>query len=696
MMRRTTNRQWARGGFAFLVICLSLLVTGAFQPAMAATFPVSPAVTVHTSSGQLYGGFQSSCTYLNYFYAFWVNASGVLYVSSSTDGQTWSSGTNLMTLASMGTPSTANGAGLNTVHMACTGNVFLVVWQTVNAGSACTASQTNTVKWATGVIANGAVTMGSTSTGPLTNSGAAYKCINTANALSVGCVSYFGGNVYYCTNSGTSGHVNVIQGNTIVDNASWAWASAAPPYTMAYSGASFMIWLGSTCSYAVSSDGVTWPSSLTTISATFCTSSEILAGIGTGNAGLFFIPSGVVGHSYVLQFTSGGTLQAEFQWQAATTSDQTTITTDGLGNFVVISCSGTTIICVYATTSNTWASISAVNSFTLTGNKFGSASSFMYYSIQSQFSQTLEAFAIESLSTSATFTVYATLFGIPSAGSSTAQTLNIGSCPTKNTATTTLVNNTEYFYTQSAISPASFNAVNTFVASVTSATAPQTLSIGIYATLNTGAVSGANTMYLIAAFSKSLTAGTTNSPISWQPNVGLSSTIVGSIPTGATIGIALLGTNKIKINQSSLAGMTTATTTGGALASTLTALTSGSNQLYFCSSISYQQVFTTTATTTTTVSTTTTSTTTVNGSGPVPGASVNPNLYMALAIIATLFLVPLKFAGFAGAILGAIVGFGISIAAGLLPTVYIIVLVVGLVAAFFFLRTMNAPGGGGV
>jgi hypothetical protein len=198
------------------------------------------------------------------------------------------------------------------------------------------------------------------------------------------------------------------------------------------------------------------------------------------------------------------------------------------------------------------------------------------------------------------------------------QVQTIGSCPTKNTATFTLVNSTIYMYQGTTVGPQSVNAISTFVAS-TIGSGPHTLRLLIYAQQVVGFPSATVSagFPLIKQYEKSfvLTSGTTNTVVSAQTAVSIGGLFAFGTFSSDVWAVGIVGDDHIKINQSSLSGLVTQT----GVASTLTqpntftsAGTANGNKIYLCSTAVYQSIVfvTSTLTTTTTPSTTVTTTAT--------------------------------------------------------------------------------------
>lgn len=212
--------------------------------------------------------------------------------------------------------------------------------------------------------------------------------------------------------------------------------------------------------------------------------------------------------------------------------------------------------------------------------------------------------------------------GLVFAPTSTGSTQTLGSCPTKNTATFTMVNSTQYFWTTNqAATNEVINTIQAEVASVNSGhAASETLYFAIYATANSGAISASNPFQLAGFKTWTL------SPTALPQNLVWTAGLTFNSPAGATIGISIVGNSKIVLNQSSLSGMFTGAS--GAVAGTtgvpngqFTALSSTATQLFFCGTLSFQSVITSTSTVTVTGSTTVTQTitfTTSTANAPNP------------------------------------------------------------------------------
>lgn len=218
-------------------------------------------------------------------------------------------------------------------------------------------------------------------------------------------------------------------------------------------------------------------------------------------------------------------------------------------------------------------------------------------------------------------------------------TVGLGNCPSKDTATFVLVNNTMYlfpaFLYPGANTVASLQAE---VASVTSSVTAQTLQFAIYAAVKNGPISNTNPLFLIPAsvYSTSLAAGTKNTLVT--STVGNINVQGGSLG-GYVYAIALRGTSKITMNQSGLNSFAGQVSLGDGptqFPSQMNALGQTATNLFFCATSTYTNAVFTTASVTST--STTTTTTTIQGTSTVivNGANVaSPTFwYIPILIIA--------------------------------------------------------------
>lgn len=268
---------------------------------------------------------------------------------------------------------------------------------------------------------------------------------------------------------------------------------------------------------------------------------------------------------------------------------------------------------------------------------------------------------------------------------------NLGSCPPKNTATFTMVNSTQYFYTGSWLSNEVINNASVEIASVNSGHASsETIRMQVYITASAGGISASNPLVLAAqSIIPALSVTSTPQRITWP--FGYSAP---QIPPGATVAISVIGNNKIILNQSSLAGLQTGTAgsivSGTALPTPqFTSLSASGTQLFFCANSSFQTVVTTTATTTVTTSTIVTSTTSITSINP----GSNSNLPLVLLF---LFLPAGIFYGvgrnLSGGLLGLIIGAIVCAASGILTPFLVTGIIIACVALAFVVGRGGANG----
>lgn len=267
-------------------------------------------------------------------------------------------------------------------------------------------------------------------------------------------------------------------------------------------------------------------------------------------------------------------------------------------------------------------------------------------------------------------------------------TINLGSCPTKNTATTTLANNTQYFWTGTVISGMSINTISAEVASVNSGhVASETLYFAFYATGSAGGISATNPLLLGGFKTWTLSATSVPQLLSWASSVTLNT------PSGGTWAISLLGNSKIVINQSSLSGMFTGASAAGPLpAVTFTSLSANAAQLYFCANGTFQTVVTTTIVSTSTITTgggTATVTTTTTSTATSIDAATAATTSIGAALLIIIILLPAVLLTFAlgvttkspsaagmGFVAGLTIGTAIGNRAGLVPFYLVAIMVV--------------------
>jgi hypothetical protein len=202
----------------------------------------------------------------------------------------------------------------------------------------------------------------------------------------------------------------------------------------------------------------------------------------------------------------------------------------------------------------------------------------------------------------------------PQAPSSQSQT--IGSCPSVNDNTFTMVNSTIYMYEGTTVGPQSVNSISTSVAS-TIGSGSHTLRLLIYAQQVVGfpAASVSAGFPLIKAYETSyvLTSGTKNSIISAQISLNIGNLAFGGSYSSDIWAVGVVGDDHIKLNQSSLSGLLTQTGAASTSTQPNTFTSAGSasgNKIYLCSTAVYQSILVITTTFSTQLSATTTVTAT--------------------------------------------------------------------------------------
>lgn len=289
-----------------------------------------------------------------------------------------------------------------------------------------------------------------------------------------------------------------------------------------------------------------------------------------------------------------------------------------------------------------------------------------------------------------TFSDGGVIFGMANTGSQT-----LGSCPAKNTATFTMVNSTQYFYTQTlAASNEVLNTITAEVASVNSGhSASETLYFAIYSTASAGAISAGNPLLLVGFKTWTLSATSSPQNLVWSVGSAFNS------PGGATVGIALIGNSKILINQSSLSGMFTGASaavvgTTGTPNGQFTSLTSVGTELFFCGTLSFQTVVTTTTTVVGSSTTTITTTTTVTTASLQGVSNQLPYLLLDMLVILGPSLIIAELTRqMWGGILGAILGVSVAVLVGIAPFWLIIIVGLGCLTALLLSRGVKQGGG---
>lgn len=714
------KRQAAIGvlAIAVMAMCLSAWVAPASG---AVTF--NPAAPVSVSSGlthQPLTTWGTTCNYNGFLWDWYLDSTtGSVYYSTSTDGLAYSSVITPFTMANLPT----TGTGLITsayVAMMCHNNIFMAAWMDNSRGAGkwqidfetCTLNTAGTV---TCTQSNGFNSHG--------------QLFNFATSSSVFAIRYLNGFYWVMANNQGVGRAilssaanavgSCVAGVCSINNDS----AQNAPYDMGWTGSLYVNVGGCSaglssivCSYRTSLNGISW------------TAFNSFASVNGGNAFVFSSSNAIGGDTAVVSSPANGGvyvfyMESHSGGNCATTNCieatliqaygaivQTTIfgsatanspvaaTTDGSGQvFAVIQQNG-----AYAFTTNGVTGTWTGSPYTGSG---ASPSSTMTVGLGDSMTSGMTGFIISTATTSSTYTVYAQLFGsFTSSASGGTGTFTLGSCPTKNTATATLANNTVYMYTTTALpGGTNINTVTTSLAATSAPAASETLYLAVYVTTFTGPVTPANPLQLTAQKSFVISAGTKNQILSWALSVPIQ--VATSASSTYTYGIAVLGNSKLSINDSSLSGMVTATTSGGVLPAFITGTSSTGTELYLCASATFQTIVTTTVTSTTTSTVTSggSATTTISTTTTLTSLSSNAALgnsvgvaFVLLILLAPAFAIAIPLGVYTKSPIGAGLGFvsGLAIGAllgnqgGLIPfsvlagmMIVIILLIVGFIFA---------------
>lgn len=681
-------------GFAFLAIMLMLV--GFVIPAKAATlFPVSPPVTITTSADKLVSNLGASCSFQSFIYVFYYDTTAKeVYVSSSQTGNIFSSPQPVLSLGFVAT--TDFSVPLQPVMISCTGNVVIAAWS--NIGKQNGTTTTNYIRYTLGTLSNGGVTFNAISLGPVSKNGFKIHSSGLNNAyIEVTSARYLNGIAFVSyIDQGTSAPQSLEYNNVNVANDS-GWNSLGDFPDLAFNGNSY-IWTNG-CSFVISADGKTWSNTLTSISPCSGSSNDNVVGI-TASATVaqdnFLVAYDNSGAAEIDLITSAGS-QSSSSINSGLCSHTTSaliLTTDDISNLVAI-CWHFGSTGTYWTSGDLGTTWSAAQSFSAIGALVTGGAGAASMGIPQYFDPSLNAFAVTSYTSTSTFTVYATLFGVP-ISSSVPGAFTLGSCPIKDTSTLTLTNNTVYYYTGTAISSSTVNTISTFLASTSAPTATQLLYTALYATSGPGAVSVSNPLNLISQHVYFITPGMKNQLLTYAVNTGGT----GLINSGATVAVAVEGTSKLTINDSGLSGLYTSTFAVSFPPAMIQQLgTSSGSTAYLCANGNYQFVVTTTI-----ISTCTTSilTTTTVGTGTFistitsTATSVDVNIATATttgyALLFIMIIIPAGILAFAmgyltksgsaagiGGVAGLLVGTGLAARAGLAPFYLIVVVILACV-----------------
>lgn len=681
---------------AFLLASINL------QPVEAASFPVSPPVQVNTATAAQNwpGGIQGSCTYQSYFYAYWVDASNVLWMSSSSNGATWSTPTSQFTLINISSIGATNGYAEKPFQISCTANWVVVAWTWIPSGASAN-NHKGYIYWEAGTMSGGSVIFtGTIQQGPRSNSGSLLKNTEGAGSAFIwGGLEYLNGFVWYNYAQNNAGGFSLASNGVVAANIS---SSCAYQCEMAWSGSTYILYGWYDCKYGISADGITWPT-FSLISATWCVatgSAYTSVGITATSSG-FYVPTETgAGASDVLWLSPGGTLLNEYQvWSSYSPSGEAFITTDTLGDFAAFFCAAGTS-CHYTVTTTNFATTAGTLTTTFSGGTFGaSAAGYWSWGTGQVFSQTLEAFGVESATTSAPYQVLETVFGIPQSLGPTQQTQTLGSCPTAlkgHAHYFALTNNTQFWYSGNALGSEVVNTVQTEVASI-KGIGSHTLNLALYGTSALISPSQApsipNPATLLWAKSFVITTGTVNSTIVVQVNIPLNSIQTAPLPFNFWA-VSVSGDDHINVYNSTLSGMVSQSGLPTVGSQYTSSGTTSADKFDLCATASYQSFYTQSVVTTIT----STSVSTVQGSSN-PAVIGNSNFMLAIVVIlgpAILLAGATKslWGGMLGAVLGIAVGWFIN-----LPNIWALTAFVSLaLIALLFLgqKNVGSPGGGGL
>lgn len=715
-----------------LVILATLLGLGLYfiVPAQAISAVVATPVTLASSlANQPLNPGGASCTYVNTFYAAYMDATnGKVYLSTSPDGVAWTPPTNIFTMINL--PSTGNTLISSAqFSMGCENGAIVAAWADSSHGAG---------DWRIDYEFCG-----------LSLSGGAPACAQTVNGPVRGgcCTHNDGGQLHLATTSSVldvkylNGHVLIVINNQLVsrmfieDNigtfntTSIAAAGDGIAYTGGLTG-TYVVASGAinaaTWQFMYSGDFVNWngPVTVSALNGGNQYFGASLAGnngmVGFGGFVYAFILETHVGGACVtascLVLDKIGITGAQTHTVVgdivSTTAVAPIVSSDAVNAIVAITATGTAGgTSGYAVTNNLGGSWT-FGGFTSSGSTAqGGGAPDVPFSVGPYFSTALNAFSITSVSTTG-FSVFTQVFGVPISQIATAGTQTIGSCPAKNTATFTMVNQTLYLYEGTTLANQAVNTVQVNIASVGGVTGTHTVQLVIYATPSPGAISPSNLFTLLFARQVSLTSGT--------KNVQIIMSVVGvTFPTaGATWSVGVVGDNKIALNQSSLGGMFSYS---GVPVSTALQnsfyTTQGSafgTDLALCANSAYQIVQTTTVTQTVTSISTTgggTATTTVTSTATSLDSNIAMTTSTSYVLIIIMLLGPAVILGAVGALTksaaltgglfigGLAIGAGAGNLSGIIPfniLALVVIVMVFLILALVMVMTRGGGGGGGV
>ena len=667
-------------------------------PAQAATlFPVSPAVTIAThASDNLIANLGSSCSYQSWLYVFYYDTTAKeVYVATSQTGNIFNAPVPVLALGFVASSSFA--VPLQPVQISCTGNVVIAAWS--NIGNQNGTKTINYIRYTLGTLSNGAVTFGAISLGPTSKNGYKIHSSGTLNAyIIVESARYLNGIAFvsYIDQGSAAPQQLEYNGQNVANDSGWNSLGLYPD--LAFNGGSY-IWTNG-CDFVISGDGKTWSNTLTTIASCSGSGQDNVIGIpqsATVAQNIFFVAYQNANTPELDLITSAGSQSASAIGTTCGpyTTTQLVLTSDVTNQNMIAICWTFGGTGTYYVSNNLGVSWGTAQSFSAIGNSVTAGTGFGAIGIPQYFDPSLEAFAVSSYTTSTTFTVYATMFGVP-ISSSVPGAFTLGSCPIKDTSTLNLVNNTVYYYTGTALSASTVNTISTFLASTSAPTASQNLYTALYATAGPGTVSVANPLNLLSEHVYQINPGMKNQLLSYAVNTGGS----GLIPAGATVAVAVEGSSKLTINASGLSGLYTSVFSVSFPPAMIQQLGSSSGSTaYLCATGNYQFVVTTTVTTTTTtpsVSTSTigggTFTATVTTTATTVDINVATTTSTGYVLLFLMIFMPCAILAFAmgyltksgsaagiGGVAGLLVGTGLAARAGLAPFYLIVIVIVACV-----------------
>lgn len=666
-----------------LTIFMALLLAFPVGSISAFTATANPAVTI--TSGLTHRPWalgNSGCSIGSTFYVFWFqDTDNAVFMSTSTDGQTWTAPTTIFTL-----PGTHTIASTTVpVYISCSGDVAGIIG---NVGAQPTvavgwvngaASAAETIGYATATISGGTVGAFTSFTGPLSKNGHQLQngvttvTIAGFQVLSSGSVVYYVGNGYP-NGPAVLNNLDAFNSSTVISR------FAYNPTTQVYMAIG---WVTTNIKYATSADFSTWTSftSVADLGAANVAAVDLIT-YGSGFAGVYY---DATPEEVYFTYKNGVFSQTQIGTVTITSCQCLGLSTDGGNNLMAVYDGGSGVVSDFWYSSNGGVTFGAAQTFAGAGSTTNpSAQGGNNLLVGAPyFSVTLSAFVITGVTAVSTYSVYAQVFGVPNVTPTAKSIQTLGSCPTKNTATFTPVNQTIYFYSGNALANEVLGNVSTFVASVTSGT--HTLRLLVYA--GSGSIASiSNPITKVFDFPVSVTAGTTNNKVTASGFI-----TIGTIAGGNIFGVGLVADDHFRINQSGLSGLTTLTGVASSSPQPSSFTSTGSSsatKLYLCGVFTYQSSVVSTVTTTAAASTTTTITTTntINtiGSNLFTTASNWPVIFFILFLPAGLLLGATR--TLVGAILGLMIGAVIGVMMGILPSWLFIGLVIATISIAFVTR----------